>query len=95
MGQQHLFDLQPPTTDQPEESIQEQPQHQVTAHSRRRRRELDLEKLPHYRHELDLSAAEKTCSCCGRAKDRIGQDETKILDYVPATLRSIASPKVR
>jgi transposase len=85
-GQQHLFDLQPPTTAEPEESAQEQPRNEVAAHSRRRRRELDLEKLPHYRHELDLSPAEKTCSCCGRAKDRIGQDETKIIDYVPPKL---------
>ena len=38
-GQQHLFDLQPPTTVSPEEPIQEPPRHQVTAHSRRRRRE--------------------------------------------------------
>ncbi len=85
-GQRHLFDLQPPTTGQLEELVQEEPRQQVAAHSRRRRRELDLEKLPHYRHELDLSAAEKTCSGCGRTKDRIGQDETKILDYVPAKL---------
>ena len=85
-GQRHLFDLQPPTIASSEESIQQQPQQQVAAHSRRRRRELDLEKLPHYRHELDLSTAEKTCGGCGREKDRIGQDETKILDYVPAKL---------
>jgi len=85
-GQQHLFDLQPPEVAEPEELTREEPQQQVAAHSRRRRRELDLDKLPHYRHELDISAAEKTCGCCGRAKDRIGEDETKILDYVPAKL---------
>ncbi len=85
-GQQHLFDLQPAVVAEPEELVQESPQEQVAAHSRRRRRELDLDKLPHYRHELDLSAAEKTCGCCGRAKDRIGEDETKILDYVPSKL---------
>ena len=58
----------------------------MAAHSRRRRRELDLDKLPHYRHELDVAPGEKTCSCCGRTKDCIGKDETKILDYVPAKL---------
>ena len=26
------------------------------------------------------------CSCCGRAKDRIGEDVTKILEYVPSGL---------
>lgn len=85
-GQQHLFDLQPPVVTEPEEASQEEPREQVAAHSRRRRRVLDLDKLPHYRHELDLPPAEKTCSCCGRAKDRIGEDETKILDYVPSKL---------
>jgi len=83
-GQQHLFDLQPPTTATTEES--QQPRYQVTGHSRRRRRELDLDKLPHYRHELDVQPVEKICTCCGRAKDRIGEDETKILDYVPPKL---------
>ncbi len=85
-GQRHLFDLEPPGAGEPEESIPEEPPQQVAAHSRRRRRELDLSKLPHYRHELDLSAAEKTCSCCGRLKDCIGKDETKILEYVPSKL---------
>lgn len=85
-GQQHLFDLQPAATGQPDASIPEPPRQQVTARNRRRRRELDLDKLPHYRHELDVSPGEKTCSCCGRAKDCIGKDETKIFDYVPAKL---------
>ena len=44
-GQQHLFDLQSPTTATTEESLQQQPRYPVTAHSRRRRRELDLDKL--------------------------------------------------
>ncbi len=86
-GQGHLFDLNPPSeATSPQELPGEEPRQQVTAHSRRRRRELDLEKLPHYRHELDVSPAEKTCSCCGRTKDCIGKDETKILDYVPPKL---------
>jgi transposase len=85
-GQQHLFDLQQPTTATTEESLQQQPQYQITGHSRRRRRELDLDKLPHYRHELDVPPVEKICTGCGRAKDRIGEDETKILDYAPPKL---------
>ena len=65
----------------------QEPRQEVAAHRRRRRnRQLDLSRLPHYRHELDLPEAEKTCSCCGRAKDRIGEDITKILEYEPAKL---------
>ena len=86
-GQQHLFDLQPATAAEPEDPLCEEPQDQLVGHSRRRRRrELDLSKLPHYRHELDLRPAEKICSCCQRAKDRIGEDLTTILEYVPSKL---------
>jgi transposase len=85
-GQQHLFDLPSPATAEPEAPAFEEPRRQVAAHSRRRRRELDLSKLPHYRHELDLSPGEKTCRGCGREKDRIGEDQTKILDYLPPKL---------
>ncbi len=85
-GQQHLFDLQPDATDQPDTPIPEPPEQQVTGHSRRRRRELDLDKLPHYRHDHDVQPEEKICGGCGRTKDCIGKDETKILDYIPPKL---------
>ena len=85
-GQRHLFDLEPVASGESETPVPEPPRQQVAAHSRRRRRELDLDKLPHYRHELDVPPGEKTCGCCGRTKDCIGQDETKILDYVPPKL---------
>lgn len=82
-GQQHLFELSPETEQAP---AGRQATQEVAGHKRRRRREIDLDKLPHYRHELDLLAAEKICDCCGRSKDCIGTDETKILEYVPAKL---------
>ena len=85
-GQQHLFDLTP--GDDLEDAAQDsaaQPQ-QVAGHTRRRRRELDLSRLPHHRHELDLSPQEKVCNCCGRSKDRIGEDITRILEHVPSKL---------
>jgi transposase len=82
-GQRHLFDLEPSTTTaQPVEPTPELPRSPASP----RRRELDLDKLPHYRHEHDLSEADKQCSGCGRAKDRIGQDESRVLEYVPAKL---------
>jgi transposase len=84
-GQRHLFDLEPSTTmAQPVEPTPEVPRPPMAP--RRRRRELDLDKLPHFRHEHDLSEADKQCSGCGRAKDRIGQDESRLLEYVPAKL---------
>lgn len=86
-GQQHLFELETSSeATSPTETPGDEPGPHVAAPSRRQRRELDLSKLPHYRHEHDLPPAEKTCSCCGRAKDRIGQDESRILEYVPAKL---------
>jgi transposase len=84
-GQYHLFDLEhcsPAVT--PLEPRQELSRPATTG--RRRRRELDLDTLPHFRHEHDLSEADKHCSGCGRAKDRIGQDESRILEYAPAKL---------
>jgi transposase len=84
-GQRHLFDLvTSSTTAPPVEPTPELPR--PTAAGRRRRRELDLDRLPHFRHEHDVSEADKQCSGCGRAKDRIGQDESRMLEYVPAKL---------
>jgi transposase len=84
-GQCHLFDLEPSITTttllEPRQELS-----RPVATGRRRRRELDLNKLPHFRHEHDLSEADKQCVSCGRAKDRIGQDESRILEYVPAKL---------
>jgi transposase len=87
IGQAHLFDLEPRTfADSEAPTTQEQPRHELSLSRRRRRRELDLAKLPHYRHEHDVNEVDKQCSGCGRTKDRIGQDESKVLEYVPAKL---------
>ncbi len=86
-GQQHLFDLTlagDAAVPSPEESPEPMPQ--VTRRTRCQRRELDLSRLPHIRHESDLPDEEKTCACCSRAKDRIGEDITKILEFVPSRL---------
>ncbi len=86
-GQQHLFELAPEgkSDDSPTaEPVAEQ--QQVAGHTRRRRRELDLSHLPHHRHQLDLSPEEKTCSCCDREMDRIGEDVTRVLEHVPSKL---------
>jgi transposase len=45
-----------------------------------------FEHLPHIRIEHDLTEAEKTCSCCGAPKVRIGEDESRELEFIPARL---------
>ena len=49
----------------------------------RRRKPADL---PRRREEIDLSDAEKVCTCCGTAKIRIGQVVSERLDYQPMAL---------
>jgi transposase len=85
-GQQHLFALTTSDDSQDAAPDSAEPRQQVAGHTRRRRRELDLSHLPHHRHELDLSPQEKVCDCCGRAKDRIGEDITRVLEHVPSKL---------
>jgi transposase len=74
-GQGHLFDLDPgppADTDLPEPTSADDAI-DVQGHRRRRKkREIDWDKLPQIRHEHDLSEEEKLCSCCGRPMDRIG-----------------------
>src|SRR6202020_1591686 len=53
------------------------------ARSSRRAR---FDHLPHIRIEHDLTLAEKTCPCCGAPKARIGEDESRELEYIPARL---------
>jgi transposase len=50
----------------------------------RRSRKPDFSRLPQVRIEHDLPDADKTCSCCGRAKTRIGEDERRELEFIPA-----------
>ena len=88
-SQQHLFDLNPSgAVEAPAPLDSQAPRQEIAGHSRRRshQRELDLSCLPHHRHEQDLPDAEKICGCCRRAKDRIGEDVTTILEYVPSKL---------
>jgi transposase len=88
-GQQHLFDLTPPNVVEASAPLDSQePRQAIAGHSRRYpgQRELNLSRLPHHRHEHDLPDSEKICSGCGRMKDRIGEDVTTILEYVPSKL---------
>jgi len=89
-GQRHLFDLTAPEEAEASASLDSQePRQEIAGHSRRYpgQRDLDLSRLPHHRHEQDLSDSEKICGGCGRARDRIGEDVTTILEYVPSKPR--------
>ena len=43
--------------------------------------------LPRERVEHDLSAAEKLCPCCKTARQRIGEECSKQLEFIPASLK--------
>jgi transposase len=86
-GQGHLFDI-PEIFDEPEPAASPSPddtaaQRSTAARSPRRTR---LDHLPHIRIPHDVPEAEKTCSCCGGPKTRIGEDESRELDFIPARL---------
>jgi transposase len=49
-------------------------------------RQTVLDHLPQIPVEHDLPEAEKTCSCCGGAKQRIGEDRSRELEFTPAKL---------
>ena len=50
----------------------------------RRSRTPDYDRLPQVRIEHDVADAEKVCSQCGELKARIGEDEARVLQFIPA-----------
>jgi transposase len=87
-GQGHLFDLDPPIAIEPEDSATSDEGTEIKGHHRRKRRQIDWDKLRQIHHEHDLSDEEKVCSCCNRTMDRIGEDVTRELEYEPAKLEA-------
>jgi transposase len=81
-GQGHLFDLD--TIESvalpPEPPVCEP----VSPKRPRQSRKLDYEKLPQVRIQHDIPAADKICTHCGEAKARIGEDEARALNFIPA-----------
>jgi transposase len=86
--QGHLFDLHDtliePETVAPTESDAAPPVPRPKASRPHRRTSLDH--LPHTRIEHDLTEDEKICSCCGGPKERIGEDLSRELEFIPAKL---------
>ena len=86
--QGHLFDLHD-TAVEPESTAPTEPDTAETAErpkAARPRKRISLDHLPHNRVEHDLPEAEKTCPCCGGAKQRIGEDLSRELEFTPAKL---------
>ena len=50
----------------------------------RRSRKPDYDRLPPVRIEHDVPEADKTCTHCGELKTRIGEDEARVLEFIPA-----------
>ena len=81
-GQGHLFELEgaenvtaPP----------EPPAREAKAPARTRRsRKPDYDRLPQVRIEHDVPEADKVCTHCGEVKARIGEDEARVLEFIPA-----------
>jgi transposase len=83
--QGHLFDLHD-TAIEPMAAVPTPPdpgQHPRTA---ARRRPQDFDHLPQVRIEHDVPEHEKTCACCGGKKERIGEDVSRVLEFIPAQL---------
>ena len=90
-NQGRLFDFNeeeivPPETPQTPETPDPTPEKQAVAASKKttRSRKLDFSRLPHVRIERDVPDAEKNCSCCGEPMAKIGEDEHRELEYIPA-----------
>ncbi len=81
-GQGHLFELDVVET---VAALPELPARDDQAPARvRRSRKPDYDRLPQVRIEHDVPEAEKVCTQCGEPKARIGEDEQRVLEFIPA-----------
>jgi transposase len=84
VGQGHLFEIAAGVLP-PEPPIMTEPTAESTAARRPRgSRKPDYDRLPQVRIEHDVPEAEKCCSHCGKLKIRIGEDEARVLEFIPA-----------
>jgi transposase len=89
-GQGHLFELDSPLADESPEPATPDAEAgtEVKGHQRRKKRQIDWDKLRQIHHDHDLEPEEKICSCCNRQMDRIGEDITRELEFEPAKLEA-------
>ncbi len=81
-----LFDTEPP--EEPEEEVSEDDTLEVKTHKRfkKGRKPLPAD-LPRVEVIIDVTEEEKTC--CGTTKNKIGEERTERLRYVPATVEVV------
>jgi transposase len=82
-GQGHLFELGEADV-MPSPSPEPPARESKSPAKSRGSRKPDYDRLQQVRHEHDVPDAEKVCSHCGELKTRIGEDEARVLEFVPA-----------
>ena len=86
-GQGHLFEFDESATPASPPEAPEPPARDSQARTKSRgSRKLDFARLPQKRIEHDVPEAEKVCPCCGGQKVRIGEDEARVVNFIPAHL---------
>lgn len=83
-GQGHLFELDAVENESVAALPEPTARHDQAPARVRRSRKPDYDRLPQVRIEHDVPEAEKFCTHCGEPKARIGQDEARVLEFIPA-----------
>ena len=91
--QMNLFDEpeteEDPSADEEDSEDEEPPATTVTSYRRGGGRNKLPDHLPRERVEHDLTAAEKLCPCCNTKRQRIGEECSEQLEFIPASLKVI------
>ena len=62
---------------------------------RGRRNLADFNHLPVTRKEYDLGEDQKSCPCCGKRRERIGQESSWQIEYIPARFERIEHVQIK
>lgn len=87
-NQLHLFPLDPPppAAEDDGRNDTEQETARQKRRSKRAHRQLDLDALPQVEHQHSVPDEDKVCDCCGRDRQKIGEDVSRQLEFHPASL---------
>jgi len=79
---------QPAAKDDSAAAAEGDSQTEVAAHTRKKRKQLELpEHLNRVEHLLDVASEDKTCDCCQQTMSEIGRDITERIAYQPVQLQ--------